>query len=496
MSPRRGPPRRRIHLWSFRLAALCTGLLPFLLLEGVLALAGWGEPDLSEDPFVGFSEIRPLFELNAQGDRYAVSPSRRRFFAFDDFPASKPQRGYRIFCLGGSTVQGSPYSIPTSFTTWLELALRAADPGKDWDVVNCGGVSYASYRLVPILQECLTYQPDLFIICTGHNEFLEDRTYRSIRRIPAWLERPWYWLTQRRLVNVAQQFCTRRPPRTTLKSDADAVLDYRNGLAAFHRDPEWAESVAQHYESNLFRMVRTAKRAGVPVILIRPPSNLKDCSPFKSKHRGEMNSAEIDQFHELLEEARRACAGDLISGEEIFARALEVDPLHALTWFELGQCQLVHGNPAAARRSFVQARDLDVCPLRMTSPLEAALDRVASVEQVPLLNAHALLEAQSQHGILGGYWLVDHVHPSFAGHQQIALALLDQMASLEIVQPQVGWNEPCRQAFARHFDALPRTYFHEGQRKLKMQQLWTQGEAAGPDARTAFPHRLSPDLPE
>ena len=31
----------------------------------------------------------------------------------------------------------------------LELSLRAARPEREWDVINCGGVSYASYRLVP-----------------------------------------------------------------------------------------------------------------------------------------------------------------------------------------------------------------------------------------------------------------------------------------------------------------------------------------------------------
>ena len=94
--------------------------------------------------------------------------------------ANKSRDEFRIFCLGGSTVQGRPYANETSFTTWLELSLQAADPRRQWQVVNCGGVSYASYRLLPIMKETLQYEPDLYIIYTGQNEFLEERTYGEI----------------------------------------------------------------------------------------------------------------------------------------------------------------------------------------------------------------------------------------------------------------------------------------------------------------------------
>ena len=38
-----------------------------------------------------------------------------------------------------------------------------------------------SYRLLLILEKCLQYKPDLFIVCTGHNEFLEDRSYAHLK---------------------------------------------------------------------------------------------------------------------------------------------------------------------------------------------------------------------------------------------------------------------------------------------------------------------------
>ena len=189
-SARSAKPARRWRGLLFRLSAVAIGLAPFLLAEATFAILDWGRPDYEQDPFVGFSAVYPLFVLNEDGTRYEIPPSRRTFFRRESFAAKKGDNEFRIFCLGGSTVQGRPFAIETSFTTWLEINLQAADPKRDWEVVNCGGVSYASYRLVPILKEVLGHQPDLIILYTGHNEFLEDRTYRHIKQVPSIVRRP------------------------------------------------------------------------------------------------------------------------------------------------------------------------------------------------------------------------------------------------------------------------------------------------------------------
>ena len=178
-------PNFRRKRWCFRTIAV---LLPFLLLaltEFLCAFTGWGSAEISDDPFVEFAEVRPLFELTSDGRSWQTSPSRRKYFKEDSFSAEKSPDEFRIFVFGGSTVQGNPFSIETSFPTYLQVALKKADPSRSWKVINCGGVSYASYRLVPVMQECLAYEPDLFIFCEGHNEFLEYVSYASVRKAPA-----------------------------------------------------------------------------------------------------------------------------------------------------------------------------------------------------------------------------------------------------------------------------------------------------------------------
>ena len=124
-------------------------------------------------------------EIDAAGDSYlATSPSKVRWFNPQRFPKKKASRTYRIFSLGGSTTYGRPYDDNASFSGWLRELLVPADPSRTWEVINAGGISYASYRVAAVMEELIQYEPDLFIIYTGHNEFLERRTYRTLLEAP------------------------------------------------------------------------------------------------------------------------------------------------------------------------------------------------------------------------------------------------------------------------------------------------------------------------
>jgi hypothetical protein len=243
--------RRR---WLFRTVAVVLGLSMFVLLELALAVLDVGGLNEQDDPFVGFDDVRPLFVLNESGTRLEIPPSRHKlYFAPESFPAKKKKDTFRVFCLGGSTVQGRPYSTDTSFTKWLQLSLETAQPERNWEVINCGGISYASYRLVPILEECIAYEPDLFIVCTGHNEFLEERTYGHIKQTSAAMKATHRFVSQLRTYSLlweAYQSLTQADASSTgrpnLSVDADALLNYKNGIEAFHRDPVFRSGVIAH----------------------------------------------------------------------------------------------------------------------------------------------------------------------------------------------------------------------------------------------------------
>jgi len=480
--------------WLFRLGAVVFGLCLILLLEASCRVLGWGNPVAFDDPFVGFSEVFPLFEK--VGDRYEVAPSRRKFFANESFPAEKPADGYRIFCLGGSTVQGRPYSIETAFGTWLELALNADDPRHNWDVINCGGISYASYRLVPILEECLTYNPDLIILCTGQNEFLEDRSYDHIkadtgfrRKTTEVLSHSHLFTLCRQAMHAEQDSPKEETGKPLLPGEVDAMLDYHDSLAVYHRDDEWRAGIVEHYEFNLRRMIGLCRRAGVPIVLVRPPVNLAGTPPFKSEVSASLSPSEKEKLGALMAAARENYRNDLNASIRFLEEAVELDPRFALAWYELGQCYLTRQRIDEARQAFVRARDEDVCPLRIVSEQERVLLKVAAEEDVPLVDAYRLFEQHSSSGILDDQLLADHVHPTVFGHQLLASELIRKLAELGITELPEGLTNR-EKAWKNHLASLNDYYFLKGRETLKALQGWTQGRAVGPPAAERFPERL------
>jgi lysophospholipase L1-like esterase len=466
----------------FRLLAVAVGLLPLVVLELALRGLGLGKPTDYSDPFVGFSDIHPLFVLDAETNRYEIPLSRQTHFRPESFPAVKPAGQRRIFVLGGSTVQGRPYAIETSFTTWLELSLNAAEAGRSWDVVNCGGLSYASYRLVPILQEVLTHQPDLIVVCTGQNEFLEDRSYAHIKSASPLLAWPQRQISRLRTYTLFRDGSLRltgnaaradsRP--TQLGAEADAMLDWKHGLARYHRDDAWHAAVAAHFDFNLRRIVQIAEDAGVPLVIVNPISNL-DWPPFKPEHRADITSAERAQFDKLLKRAGELAATDAPAALVLLKEAAKIDEQHAQVWYEIGMIQESVFHWSEARAALVRAKELDVCPLRMPEALHETVLRVADETGTPLVDATALIAAESRTGYLGHQWLIDHVHPTIAGHQLIAAALFDKLAELSIVRPPANFAAARDAAYKQHLAGLGHAYFERGKTRFNSVQNWAHG---------------------
>ncbi|MFO1094901.1 MAG: hypothetical protein U0992_16590 [Planctomycetaceae bacterium] len=475
--------------WSFRLAALILGLSPLVAFEGLCRLCDWGRPALHDDPFFGFSDVQPLFVPNEDGTRYEIPKSRQRFFCPESFPVRKAASDVRIFVLGGSTVQGRPFAIETSYTTWLELSLNAAQPERNWNVINCGGVSYASYRLIPILKEALTHAADLVILDIGHNEFLEARTFDELRDRGTVVNAVLATAAQLRTFTMIREQYLRLNGRSLsdpaegrplLPAEVDALLDYKGGLEEYHRDDAWRADVIREFEINLSIFVRIAREAGIPLVLVNPCSNVRDFPPFKSEHRAELTAEELQEWESLCNAAgTHMDAGDdeLPDAIACLEQACRIDPEYAMTFYHLGHCYLAAHRMDDARQMFEKARDLDICPLRILQPMNAAILKVARETGTPLVDAQAFFESRSRDGLVGDQWLVDHVHPSIAGHQALADALAEKLVDLHIVSPIAEWAVQKDSRYREYLDSLPDLYFLQGMQRLESEQHWAHGRA-------------------
>ncbi|MEE4273962.1 MAG: tetratricopeptide repeat protein [Thermoanaerobaculales bacterium] len=424
----------------------------FLVLEGVLALAGVRAASYAADPYVGFSSTSRLFVEAADRDDVPVmvtSEAKTSLFNRQRFPVDKGDV-FRIFCVGGSTTFGRPYDDATSFCGWLRELLPVADPHRRWEVINAGGVSYASYRVAVLMEELADYEPDLFVVYSGHNEFLERRTYpqiiatpEAVRGLGSMVSKTRVWTAVSGIVHAVSG----PPPAPEdspdlLSEEVRTLLDDAVGPDAFTRDDELRDQVIRHFRFNLTRMVDIALSAGAETLFITPASNLKDSSPFKSEHRGDLTADEKARFDELMNETRLAYGEGRV--DDALARigeAVAIDPRFASLAFLEGRMMAEARRWDRARAAFERARDEDVCPLRGVAPIPSVVREVAAERGVGLVDFEALADAWAADGIPGADLFLDHVHPTIQVHRRLAVAVIDAMAKRGLVVPGDGWTE-------------------------------------------------------
>jgi tetratricopeptide (TPR) repeat protein len=433
-----------VHLpaWKKALFAAIVFFGFFGLLEGVLALAGVRPRLAFEDPYVGFSKTIPLFQR--KGDEYVTAPAKVGWFNEQRFPAKKASGVLRIYSVGGSTTFGRPYDDRLSFSGWLRELLPVADSSKRWEVINAGGVSYASYRVAAVMEELAQYDPDLFLIYSGHNEFLERRTYEGLIEAPQALTAFGGVLSRTRIYAAGAQLVGGGPKRKAdeelLAGEVDTMLAHSIGPKDYERDDEFRKQVLAHYRFNLRRMVEIARGAGAEAVLITPASNWKDCSPFKSQ-----SSAPADDAAKASELRNRGAQlrvdGRLEESLAALDNSATLDPRYAQTHYERGQTLLALGRGAEAHAAFQRAMEEDVCPLRAFPEMNDIVREVAQSTGAPLVDFDAYVQGRAEDGIPGARQFLDHVHLNMDGYRELAMLLVDELEREGRLRKGPGWNE-------------------------------------------------------
>ncbi len=430
------------------IAGLVLAATVLALTEAGLRLTGIGDPATGADPFTGFTGQAELFVPVTDDDGRAwleTAPARRQAFNRQRFAARKSPGTFRIFCLGGSTTYGRPYEHSTSFCGWLAALLPRIAPDTDWEVINAGGVSYASYRLAMLMEELAGHSPDLFILYSGHNEYLERRTYRWIADLPRPLARLAGAAARTHLFGALNGLVERArsgaalsgQPDSGLQPDVDALLDDSAGFDLYERALLQRERTVRHYRHNLVRILALARRSGARMLWITPASNLKDMSPFKSVPGQQLSAPMRDELARLMTRIRGP-GTDPASLLEFAERAAALDPAYAEAHFALGRVRLALARFENARASFQRAVDEDVVPLRMTGALRTALEDVAAAHRVPLIDYPGLLGERLRrdglaHGIPGDELFLDHVHPTIEANRHLAVAIVEWMQAHALV---------------------------------------------------------------
>ena len=146
-------------------------VLTFVGLELALRAGGYG------------GDLRLVTQRTVGNHEYHVINRKvgRRYFAQagtvvpepaeEMFEIQKSPRTLRIFCLGESTMAGFPYEFHATAPGFLRDRLQLLLPSHKIEVVNVGLSAVSSFVVLDFIEELSDYQPDLFIVYLGHNEF-------------------------------------------------------------------------------------------------------------------------------------------------------------------------------------------------------------------------------------------------------------------------------------------------------------------------------------
>ncbi|MCX6877876.1 MAG: tetratricopeptide repeat protein [Verrucomicrobia bacterium] len=424
-------------------ALTCLGF--FAILELVLWAAGVPTQIEQEDPFRGFSGLVKVFQR--EGPNYRTRPGiRGGTFNDQSFLAAKPANGLRLFCLGGSSSFGFPWGAEAAFTSIVGEALAATHPERQVEAVNASGVSYAMHRLNLVADELLDYQPDVFIVYEGHNEFIEPAFFDALKHRGTLRTGFEYALSYSRVYS-GMRFATGRlrnslhPPASGFET---RVMRDQTHVYA----PAEKEAIVAEFRWRLERLVRRARAADVKVVLATVPCNLRQWRPEASTGVASLAEHDRQQRSELFTAGGRLLkSGRFEPAAVALEQAARLAPHHAETRFLLGQAYEGLGRFDDARGAYQRACDEDASPIRRLSGINVAIREIARQQGVLLVDVDRLFEQQSEHGLVGFNLIEDYVHPTRQGHELIAWHLWEAME-------QAGWFNGKSDARQAVFDRI------------------------------------------
>jgi len=447
-------PTLRSGHWRRWFAISATAILvPVLLLvvvEVALRVCGVGIPTGVMRPCT--DQGRPAFCDN-------------RFFAAPFFPsgmlreprpyvipARKAPGTYRIFVMGESVAWGDP-DPSYGFARYLEVMLRERFPQTKFEVVNTSITAINSHVLLPMTEDLVHYQPDLFVIYTGSTEVVGPFG-------PGTMSAPWD--LNRPAIRARISFNSTRMGQLVGKTAGAGQMNEWRGMEMFlerqvRADSPQMKPVYENFAANMRAIVAVARRSGAQVLISTVATNLKDCAPFASLHRQGIRPDELRSWDDLVQRgAALESAGSHTEALKLFLSAADTDPQYAELQYRIARCMWALGDFAGAKEHFVRAQDLDTLRFRADSRINEIIRALPGADPgVGLVDAAAVFAGESPHEVPGSELLYEHVHMNPRGNYLLGRALFQQVAGMlppelrrSVVGADVASQEDCDRLLA------------------------------------------------
>jgi lysophospholipase L1-like esterase len=421
-------------------------MIIILFLELILRAIAYG-PDLS------------LFTTERIGGRthHIMNPSvKGRYFSRiefspntspDYFEVPKPPGTFRIFCLGGSTTVGYPYGYAGSFSSFLRDRLNRLFPDKRIEITNLGITATNSYAVNDIAKELVDYEPNMFCVYDGHNEFYGALGSASRESITAsrWLTKVYLKLVHVRtflffrdlygfLGGLFHEYPADEPSGTMMERLA-------RGKYIFYQSAEYAQAL-DNFRSNLSELKSICTENNIYLLICSQVSNLRDQPPFISQDSPRWSQKEKLLFHLTFNRGIAYLLNGLPdSALREFDRAMLLDSLRADLRYQRGKCLDSLKRRQAARIEYEKARDFDMLRFRASSDFNAALDQMDDGKRTFFVDLENTFRAYSPDSLMGNNLFLEHLHPNARGHFLMAKELALHMRRSRILADEKTWEE-------------------------------------------------------
>jgi len=262
-------------------------------------------------------------------------------------------------------------------------------------------------------------QPDLVIIYSGNNEFVEARRYAT-RSGMTWRMRQ--FIVKTRIGQLLSRSILQTKQIVLNNTVEIAVYDdtIQKKASNLRAEPGQTEIVLLEYEDNLRAIIDEALGWQVPVLLFTIPTNLRDWRPHVSFSKSE-GPERVKWLQDFTRGRGCFFDGKYKEAEAAFRKVISVEPLHAESCYFLGRALEMQGQKESSFEMYLQAKELDYGPFRALNAINETLRKIADEkEQVYLVDLEQEFKSCAE-GVAPGFDLfVDYCHPTYRGNRVIA----------------------------------------------------------------------------
>ncbi len=404
----------RVKRVVFRIAALIGALCVFLAIEGALRMAGVpkrGALFFQSDGSVQFSQGAATRYFSASAEYVPEAHP-------EIFRSPKPPDTWRIICLGGSTMAGYPYTHNGALPSLIRDRLIHFFPQKRIEVLNLAVPAVGSYTVFDMCRHAMRYQPDLFIVYSGHNEFYGALGAGSTQAMTAPREMVLLHLRMQdfalyRLLWLAGGFLrgghTVDPHGPTLMARMVEHTNIDLGSETYQR-------ALEVFSRNLRGICSLCSDKEVPLMVCELVSNLKDQPPFAPCSPAEDGSAGGPDH--------RGSGSTEESADELYRLAIQTER---------------EGAKEKARCLFIMAKDRDGLRFRASSEFNDTLRAVGMREGALVAPLGRIFQNASLFSAPGYDLFIDHLHPNLEGYMLMARSIVETLRHSSVLAPRDSW---------------------------------------------------------